>query len=194
MTCNRAAPQPFPRSPRSPRCGSAWACSSASSGTAPARPPGTGDETAQDAVPGGQLAALLGGLAEEVQTLAEGSGGTVPAPAERTDEVALLGGLLEAVQEVGARVDGMVSVPVPSGAEHAALLAYRATVAAGNPYSASALQARFGLTRALGGFPADRVQRYRTGELDAQAVDRAVGGATSTPRRAAGRRRALHAG
>jgi hypothetical protein len=39
-------------------------------------------------------------------------------------------------------------VPVPVGGEHAALIAYRASVKLGNPYSMNALQARFDLTRA----------------------------------------------
>jgi hypothetical protein len=63
-------------------------------------------------------------------------------------ETALLAELLEAVHGLGKQVTDAVSSPVPVGAEHAALIAYRATVAAGNAYSMNALQARFGLTRA----------------------------------------------
>jgi Protein of unknown function (DUF2637) len=44
--------------------------------------------------------------------------------------------------------DGMVSSPVPTGAENAALIALRATSAAGNPDSNNQLADKFGLTRA----------------------------------------------
>jgi Protein of unknown function (DUF2637) len=107
----------------------------------------TADETAQDSTAGARLAGTLEDLAEAVRALAARADDTVPSAGPRADEAALLGELLEAVREVGARIGGMVSTPVPSGAEHAALIAYRATVVAGNPHSMNALQARFGLTR-----------------------------------------------
>lgn len=47
-----------------------------------------------------------------------------------------------------ARPDGVVSPAVPTGAENAAMLALRATLAAGNPYSANQLADKFSLTRA----------------------------------------------
>lgn len=112
------------------------------------RQAGAGDETtpgaALEGVPAGRLAEVLGGLADAVRALAERPAAAAPA----ADETALLAELLEAVRDVGARVSGTVSSPVPVGAEHAALIAYRATLAAGNPYSMNALQVRFGLTRA----------------------------------------------
>jgi hypothetical protein len=43
---------------------------------------------------------------------------------------------------------GAVPVPVPTDAETAALMALRATLAAGNGYSNNQLMAKFGLTRA----------------------------------------------
>lgn len=107
----------------------------------------TADETAQDGTAGSILGAQIDALAEAVRALAARAGDAVPAAGEGASETALLGELLEAVREVGAQIGGMGSVPVPVGAEHAALIAYRATVAAGNPYSMNALQARFGLTR-----------------------------------------------
>jgi hypothetical protein len=47
-----------------------------------------------------------------------------------------------------AQDGGAVSAPVPTGAENAALMALRATLAAGNPYSANQLADKFSLTRA----------------------------------------------
>jgi len=133
------------------------------------RPAAENDGTAQDGtagiVPGAQVAGTLESLAEAVRALAARTGDTVSSAAARLDETALLGELLEAVREVGARIGGMASVPVPSGAEHAALIAYRATVAAGNPYSVNALQARFGLTRAQ----VARIRAVMTEEADGQA-------------------------
>jgi hypothetical protein len=104
-------------------------------------------ETPQDAAPGGHLAATLDGLAEAVRSLAARPGSASLTGGDRGDETALLAELLEVVRDVGERIGGMTSSPVPSGAEHAALIAYRATLAAGNPYSMNALQVRFGLTR-----------------------------------------------
>lgn len=111
--------------------------------TAPSAPP-VADETEQD---GGPLAVLLADLADAVRSLAAKADGEVSSPVPGADETALLGELLEAVRDLGARIGGMTSVPVPSGVEHAALIAYRASVTAGYPYSMNALQARFGLTR-----------------------------------------------
>lgn len=104
----------------------------------------TASGAALEGVAVGHLAEVLGGLADAVRALADRPAAEVPA----SDETALLAELLEAVRDVGARISGTDSAPVPVGAEHAALIAYRATVAAGNPYSMNALQARFGLTRA----------------------------------------------
>lgn len=91
--------------------------------------------------------ALLADLADAVRSLAAKADGEVPSAAPGADETVLLGELLEAVRDLGARIGGITSVPVPSGVEHAALIACRASVAAGYPYSMNALQARFGLTR-----------------------------------------------
>jgi hypothetical protein len=53
-----------------------------------------------------------------------------------------------AVADASSAVAGMLSAPVPADAEHAALIALRATLAAGNPLSNNQLMTRFGLTRA----------------------------------------------
>lgn len=50
--------------------------------------------------------------------------------------------------ETGSAEPDAVLVPVPTDAENAALLALRATHAAGNPLSGRQLETRFGLTRA----------------------------------------------
>lgn len=104
---------------------------------------GTAAGGVPEGAPAGHLAEVLGGPADAVRALSDRPAAAVPA----SDETALLGELLEAVRDVGARISGVDSVPVPSGAEHAALIAYRATLKAGNPHSMNALQARFGLTR-----------------------------------------------
>ena len=104
--------------------------------------------TMQETAERDALAETLASLTEAIRALAARPADTVPSASERTDETALLGELLEAVREVGARIGGMSSVPVPSGSEHAALIAYKATLAAGNPLSMNALQIRFSLTRA----------------------------------------------
>jgi hypothetical protein len=61
--------------------------------------------------------------------------------------------LLMLLVRASARRSGKVgnfpaSSPVPTGAENAALIALKATIAAGNPLSANQLSDRFGLTRA----------------------------------------------
>ena len=109
---------------------------------------------------GGRLPELLADLSGAIRSLATGDGDAVSSSGRRADETALLGELLEAVRDVGTRVSGMTSSPVPGGAEHAALIAYRATLAAGNPHSLNALQARFGLTRAQ----AEKVRAAIAGE------------------------------
>jgi hypothetical protein len=108
---------------------------------------GTASGVALEGVAAGHLAEVLGGLGDAVRALADRPAAAVPAAEEGADRTALLGALLDAVRDVGARISGVDSVPVPSGAEHAALIAYRATLKAGNPHSMNALQARFGLTR-----------------------------------------------
>jgi hypothetical protein len=57
-------------------------------------------------------------------------------------------------------VSDTVRVPVPTDAEHAALIALRATVTAGNPLSGRQLETRFGLTRAQ----ATRVRKLALGD------------------------------
>ncbi|MGH3296930.1 MAG: DUF2637 domain-containing protein, partial [Trebonia sp.] len=92
----------------------------------------------------GPLAAALAELAAATRALAE-------RPAEAatgTAQGALLAELMEAVRRLGAQVSDAVSSPVPVDAENAALIALRATIAAGNPLSGRQLETRFGLTRA----------------------------------------------
>jgi len=109
--------------------------------------PATADETAQPDAPGGRVADLLAELTGAVRSLAERAGGAVSSPVPGADQTALLAELLDAIRGLGRQMSGAVSTPVPVGSEHAALIAYRASVAAGYPYSMNALQARFGLTR-----------------------------------------------
>jgi hypothetical protein len=109
-----------------------------------------GDEAAQAAAAAapaaGGLAGTLAELADAVRALGRGPD-AVSSPDAGSAQSALLAELLGAVRGLGQQISDAVSSPVPVGAEHAALIAYRATVAAGNPYSMNALQARFGLTR-----------------------------------------------
>lgn len=58
----------------------------------------------------------------------------------------------------------MVSSPVPADAEHAALIALKATLAAGNPLSNNQLMTRFGLSRAQ----AAKARQQATGTTDGQ--------------------------
>lgn len=67
--------------------------------------------------------------------------------------------------ETDSAAPDAVVVPVPTDAEHAALLALRATHAAGNPLSGRQLETRFGLTRAQ----ATKVRRMVTTETSDQA-------------------------
>jgi len=60
-----------------------------------------------------------------------------------------------------------VSPPVPTDAETAAVIALRATIAAGNPLSGRQLESRFGLTRA----EATRVRQLVTAEANGHAPD-----------------------
>lgn len=63
-------------------------------------------------------------------------------------------------------VPGAVSSPVPADAQDAALIALRATSAAGNPLSGRQLETRFGLTRA----EASKVRQLVATEADGQAA------------------------
>lgn len=141
----------------------------------------TADETAQDGTAGARLAGTLDALAEAVRALAARADDAVPSAGPRADEAALLGELLEAVREAGARIGGMVSTPVPSGAEHAALIAYRATKAAGNPYSMNALQARFGLTRGQAEKVRAAIADEFGGQAPAEVNGRQLGAADAEP-------------
>lgn len=58
----------------------------------------------------------------------------------------------------------MISAPVPADAEHAALIALRATFAVGNPLSNNQLMTRFGLSRAQ----ATRVRQQVIGNAETQ--------------------------
>jgi hypothetical protein len=62
---------------------------------------------------------------------------------------------------------GHALAPVPSDAQDAALIALRATLAAGNPLSGRQLEARFGLTRA----EATRVRELVMAEANGHAPD-----------------------
>jgi hypothetical protein len=90
------------------------------------------------------LAEVLGGLSGAVRALA---GRPWPEPAAAPDHGALLTELLEAVRGLGARPDGASPAEVPADAESAALIAMKATLAAGNPLSQRQLEIRFGLSR-----------------------------------------------
>jgi hypothetical protein len=109
------------------------------------------DETAQDDPPGfvsgTQIAGLLAELTDAVRGLAERTADAVSSPRADADESALLAEILGAVRGLGQQIADAVSSPVPVGSEHAALIAYRASLAAGNPYSMNSLASRFGLTR-----------------------------------------------
>lgn len=62
--------------------------------------------------------------------------------------------------------DGFAS-PVPTGAENAALMALKATLAAGNPYSNNQLADKFGLTRAQ----VTKVRQLASAEMNGHAPD-----------------------
>jgi hypothetical protein len=90
----------------------------------------------------------LAELADAVRLLAQQAAGAVRAPAPDGGQGAVLGELLEAIRGLGGQAGDTVSSPVPADAESAALIAMRATLAAGNPLSGRQLETRFGLTRA----------------------------------------------
>lgn len=142
---------------------------------------GEGDGTAPDGafegVPADHLAGVLGGLADAVRALAERAAAEVPA----SGETALLGELLEAVRDVGARISGTVSVPVPTGVEHAALIAYRASATAGYPYSMNALAARFGLTRSQAAKVRAAISDEHGGQVPAEVNGHPFGPADAEP-------------
>jgi Protein of unknown function (DUF2637) len=145
------------------------------------------DETAQEDassfVSGGQVAGLLAELTDAVRGLAERTGDAVSSPRADADESALLAELLGAVRGLGQQIADAVSSPVPVGAEHAALIAYRATLAAGNPYSMNSLAARFGLTRTqvtrIRAIVADENGGQVPGEADLRQLVTAAGSAMS---------------
>jgi hypothetical protein len=90
------------------------------------------------------LAGVLGELSGAVLLLA--AKGAEP-PVQPAPDTALLGELLDAVRGLGSQAAGAVPSPVPADAESAALIAMKATLAAGNPLSARQLEVRFGLSR-----------------------------------------------
>ena len=105
---------------------------------APAAPlPGPGDD---EAVPLAELLAMLRDLSARVD-------GALSAPWADPAETVPLTDVLDAVRDLGRRVDDMVLSSVPVDAESAALIALRATIAAGNPLTQNALMEKFGLTR-----------------------------------------------
>jgi hypothetical protein len=84
-----------------------------------------------------------------------------------------LGVLKRVVQAHGQTAAvGALSSPVPTDAENAALLALRATLAAGNPLSGRQIETRFGLTRA----EATRVRAAVLGETNGSAPDEVPAG------------------
>jgi len=62
---------------------------------------------------------------------------------------------------------GTVSSPVPTSAENAAVMALRATLAAGNPYSNNQLADKFGLTRAQ----VTKVRQLASAEMNGHPPD-----------------------
>lgn len=110
--------------------------------------PASADETGQRGHLHDSLGEVLADLADAVRTLAERADDAFSSPRADGAQSELLAELLDAVRGLGERTGDAVSSPVPTGVEHAALIAYRATLAAGNPYSMNQLQVRFGLTRA----------------------------------------------
>ncbi|HEY1705936.1 MAG TPA: DUF2637 domain-containing protein [Trebonia sp.] len=97
------------------------------------------------------LAEVLDGLSGAVRALAERP---APEPAAALDHGALLDEawkLLAAVKDLAERpadaFPAEVPAEVPADAESAALIAMKATLAAGNPLSARQLELRFGLSR-----------------------------------------------
>jgi Protein of unknown function (DUF2637) len=81
-----------------------------------------------------------------------------------------LGVLKRVVENQNRPSAGALWPPVPTDAENAALLALRATLAAGNPLSGRQLETRFGLTRA----EATRVRQSVISEANGQEPDDAT--------------------
>ncbi len=68
-------------------------------------------------------------------------------------------------------VSGTVPVPVPTDAEHAALIALKATLAASNPLSQNQLMERFGLTRSAARRVRDRALAESNGHAPAGTAE-----------------------
>lgn len=132
-------------------------------------------QSAQQAAERDRVAEVLAGLTEAVSLLAGKAAEPAPAPVQMPDHSALLGEILQAVRGLGERPADAVPAPVPADAESAALMAMKATVAAGYPLPQRQLEVRFGLTRAQ----AARV-REAAGVLDVPPLPRLrVNGATA---------------
>jgi hypothetical protein len=122
-------------------------------------PDGLSDETAQPAaaaaesadeplsarlpLSGNELAALFAGQMDQVRTLPQHSSDALETSPDPHDETEQSG----APARASGATSGAAPVLAPLSAEHAAELAYRATLAAGNPHSLNALQSKFGLSR-----------------------------------------------
>lgn len=99
---------------------------------------------AQQAAGRDVIAAALGELRDAIRALAEKP---LPEAPAAPDHSFLLGQLTAAVKMLAERSPDVPPAEVPLSAEHAALAAMRATIAAGNPLSQRQLEVRFGLTR-----------------------------------------------
>lgn len=104
----------------------------------------TAAQDVQQAAGRDALAEVLDGLSGAVRALAERP---APEPAAAPDHGALIDDLLEAIREIGKLPDYGVAAVIPADAESAALIAMKATLAAGNPLAARQLEIRFGLSR-----------------------------------------------
>lgn len=104
-------------------------------------------ETAQSAQATAERDALTEVLAELTGAVALLAGRAAQPPVQPAPDTALLGEILDAVRGLGTQAAGAVPSPVPADAESAALIAMKATVAAGHPLSQRQLEIRFGLTR-----------------------------------------------
>jgi lysylphosphatidylglycerol synthetase-like protein (DUF2156 family) len=102
-------------------------------------------QNAQQAAERDVIAAAMDELSAAVMLLATQRAEPVPAV---PDHSALLAELTETVRMLAGRPADAVPAAVPADAEGAALIAMKATVAAGNPWSQRQLETRFGLTRA----------------------------------------------
>ncbi|HEX3962417.1 MAG TPA: DUF2637 domain-containing protein [Trebonia sp.] len=101
--------------------------------------------SARPQLSGDELAALFAGQLDQVRALTQhSSDAPETGPGPRGETVPPV-----APARASETASGAAPVPVlaPLSAEHAAELAYRATLAAGNPHSLNALQSKFGLTR-----------------------------------------------